>query len=263
MTEENSKSIVHEFLHVPPKEAILWRYMDFVKFISLLETNTLFFARADKLGDPFEGSFPKKNATVRTTLTPRLSVEDIFKYAHVTQHLTRFTLVSCWHESEYESESMWNRYANENSGIAIRTCADTLSRSFLSKEQIHIGRVQYVDYDTDTIPEDNGLIPYLYKRKSFESEREVRAIIQRPPAGIDITQLRSSIQQLSLGEIGEWKDFCDIGYSYEVNLEILIEEVLVARLAPDWFLQLVQQVAKRYGLEAPINRSVLADTPSW
>lgn len=65
MTEENRKSVVHEFLHTPPKDAILWRYMDFVKFISLLETNTLFFARADKLGDPFEGSFPKKNATVR------------------------------------------------------------------------------------------------------------------------------------------------------------------------------------------------------
>ena len=256
-------SVVHEFVHTPSKDAVLWRYMDFIKFISLLETNTLFFSRTDKLGDPFEGSFPKKNATVRTTLTPRLSLDDIFKYAHVTQHLTRYTLISCWHESEYESEAMWNRYTTENSDIAIRTCTGALSRSFLSKEQMHIGRVQYVDYDTDLIPEDNGLTPYLYKRKSFESEREVRTIIQIPPTGIDITRLRSSIRQFSLEEIGEWQDFCEIGSSYDVNLEILIEEVLVARLAPDWFLQLVKQVAKRYGLTAPINRSVLAETPTW
>src|SRR5687768_14667395 len=34
----------------------LWRYMDLAKFLHLLEDRTLFFARADRLGDPFEGA---------------------------------------------------------------------------------------------------------------------------------------------------------------------------------------------------------------
>lgn len=34
----------------------LWRYMDFEKFISLLEERAPYFARADKLGDKFEGA---------------------------------------------------------------------------------------------------------------------------------------------------------------------------------------------------------------
>lgn len=50
-----------EFHDPPPSEAILWRYMDFTKFVSLLEKSALFFARADKLDDPFEGFIPTNN----------------------------------------------------------------------------------------------------------------------------------------------------------------------------------------------------------
>ena len=34
----------------------LWRYMDFAKFIALLDHRALHFARADHLGDPFDGA---------------------------------------------------------------------------------------------------------------------------------------------------------------------------------------------------------------
>ena len=39
----------------------IWRYTDFTKFVSLMDRQSLFFARADKLGDPFEGSRTKLN----------------------------------------------------------------------------------------------------------------------------------------------------------------------------------------------------------
>jgi hypothetical protein len=46
----------HETCLKPANEnAKIWRYMDFTKFVSLLEKKALFFCRADKLGDPFEG----------------------------------------------------------------------------------------------------------------------------------------------------------------------------------------------------------------
>lgn len=34
----------------------IWRYMDFTKFVDLLDTKTLFFTRADRFDDQFEGS---------------------------------------------------------------------------------------------------------------------------------------------------------------------------------------------------------------
>ncbi len=35
----------------------IWRYLDFTKFLSYLDKKALFFTRADKLDDIFEGKF--------------------------------------------------------------------------------------------------------------------------------------------------------------------------------------------------------------
>jgi hypothetical protein len=35
-------------------ETRLWRYMDFAKFVAMLDQRSIFFARANLVGDPFE-----------------------------------------------------------------------------------------------------------------------------------------------------------------------------------------------------------------
>jgi hypothetical protein len=45
----------HVLFDSPADSARLWRYMDLSKLIDLLHRKSLFFARADKLGDPWEG----------------------------------------------------------------------------------------------------------------------------------------------------------------------------------------------------------------
>ena len=40
----------------PENEGIkVWRYMDFTKFVLLIDSRRLYFTRADKFDDPFEG----------------------------------------------------------------------------------------------------------------------------------------------------------------------------------------------------------------
>lgn len=119
--------------------------------------------------------------------------------------------------------------------------------SFITGENIHIGKIQYVDYDNDLIPADDPLSPYLHKRKSFEHEQEVRAIVQNVPTS----------------QITELQDDYDIGKYYEVDLNLLIQEVVVDPFTPEWFLDLVNLVAKRYDLQAPIVSSRLAASPTW
>ena len=53
-------------------DARVWRYMDFFKFVSSLQKSTLYFARADKLDDPFEGSYPKLNVSARMSYAETL-----------------------------------------------------------------------------------------------------------------------------------------------------------------------------------------------
>jgi len=53
---------VHDSFKPPANSsARIWRYMDFTKFVFMLETSSLWFSRTDKLGDPFEGSIPQLN----------------------------------------------------------------------------------------------------------------------------------------------------------------------------------------------------------
>ena len=63
----------HPSFKSPPDDAVLWRYMDFTKFVSLLDKRALFFVRADKLGDPFEGTITKVNVTARAAFYQTLS----------------------------------------------------------------------------------------------------------------------------------------------------------------------------------------------
>ena len=43
-----------------PADVVLYRYMDFPRFVSMLKEGALWLSRADLLGDPFEGSFCRR-----------------------------------------------------------------------------------------------------------------------------------------------------------------------------------------------------------
>ena len=53
------------------------------------------------------------------------------------------------------------------------------------------------------------------------------------------------------------------GAYYEVDLNLLIKEVIVDPFAPRWFPELVNAVAERYQLEAPIVLSSLTASPNF
>lgn len=57
----------------PPsdRDTGVWRYMDFAKLVSLLATQALFFARAESLNDPFEGSYPRLTSPGEVMYTRR------------------------------------------------------------------------------------------------------------------------------------------------------------------------------------------------
>ena len=172
----------HPSFERPSDDTVLWRYMDFTKFVSLLDRQALFFARGDLLEDPFEGTIPKANAAVSPQLIEQSIPEEFLEEATqaratVFRQSRPSILVNCWHENDYESAAMWKLYAKDNAGIAIRTNFNDFASSLTDDQDIHVGRVKYIDYETDPIPETNIIDPFLYKRPSFRHEQEVRAII--------------------------------------------------------------------------------------
>ena len=74
--------------------------MDFTKFVSLLEAQSLFFSRADRLGDPFEGSYSKSNISLRPALYEGKFAQVAWdKLASFYRAMRQFTLINCWHEA--------------------------------------------------------------------------------------------------------------------------------------------------------------------
>jgi len=123
----------HRDLEQPPNGAVkVWRYMDFTKLVSLIDSRCLFFSRADQLGDPFEGSYPRSNVKARLAGThwlfpdnepvlPALSLMMKKLNKEWPMHLA----VNCWHMNEHESAAMWKLYlkstANEGNNLLDST----------------------------------------------------------------------------------------------------------------------------------------------
>ena len=236
----------HPSFTPPPDDAVLWRYMDLTKFVSLLVRSELFFVRADKLKDPFEGAWTNVNVAANEAFynsLPETALQG--NRINMSREMRRFALISCWHENCNESAAMWSLYSREMDGIAIKTDFSSFKQSLVSQTDIYIGRVNYINYESDFIPGGNAFNPFLHKRHSFEHEQEVRAMY------------------IKFGERGFVQDVCKIGIYDKVDLSLLIHEVIVAPLAEDWFLDLIKSVANQYNLEAPVRKSSLAVTPVW
>ena len=93
----------------------IWRYIDFTKFVSLLDTKALFFTRADMLGDPYEGStsyFNKANWPI--IYKDKILIESLHSATSHNAWKRQWTFVNCWHMNEIESAAMWKLYAQTN-----------------------------------------------------------------------------------------------------------------------------------------------------
>lgn len=113
----------------------IWRYMDLPKLVSILLKEAVFFPSADRLGDPFEGSYPAANIDLRPGWYGR---DAEFEHLRMERRRRlRTTLVSCWHMNPVESAAMWKLYARDGAGIAVRSTYARLTRCFHTRRPVY------------------------------------------------------------------------------------------------------------------------------
>jgi hypothetical protein len=246
----------HPVFEQPSDEYVkVWKYMDFTKFVSMLDSSKLYFTRADKLNDPFEGSFPKINVAARQQVPEAIPPESREAYIKAMTNMEwsnkqwpRFHAINCWHMNEHESAAMWKLYLKSDEGIAIQSTFMKLRESFIGDEEVYLGVVKYIDYESEWVDSKNMFIPFVHKRKSFEHEREVRAVVLKWPIVENNTFCFD-------------KDTIEHGLKIRVDMKKMVEHLYVAPSAPDWFFELVDAVIKRYGYEFQAIRSKLDEQP--
>ncbi|HET6840756.1 MAG TPA: DUF2971 domain-containing protein [Candidatus Angelobacter sp.] len=238
----------HPNLISPTDNTRLWRFMDLSKLLWLLSNSALYFCRLDLLRDPYEGVMSKMSFAGYERLLPNQT--EAIKSMIISQR--KWVFANSWHMNEFESAAMWDLYLNSPEGVAIETDFARFRDSF-SAEKIHdvlIGKVNYIDYATESVAQGN-YFNYLYvpvhKRKSFEHERELRAIVWL------------------LATFGKQQDKIDIntyhpppGISIQVNIKTLIRNIFVSPTAQSWYVDVVRSVLCRYGFdEIPVVQSDL------
>ncbi|NOX82048.1 MAG: DUF2971 domain-containing protein [Alphaproteobacteria bacterium] len=185
-------------------EGQLWRYMDFLKFVSLINNSAIYLANLEVMSkiDPYEGLLPDGNYAHRKWKSiqdvPSSIVDKIKITRYSTRHQTleqkiesekeildlrirqsflyrKSHYVSCWHQNLFESAAMWQAYAQKGFGIAVVSSPSRLESALSTEKRIlYLGEVRYEDYKTHQVDIRNGLNSIVTKRNSFNHENEVR-----------------------------------------------------------------------------------------
>lgn len=217
---------------LPAEDTIVWKYLDLSKFLDLLLCRQLFMSRSDKFEDQYEGTFSEPTFEELKKISGN-NPEFLDKYKERRKNV----VISSWHINEYESYAMWQIFTKNNEGLAIQSTIGRMKAALdpENRYEQHIGEVKYIDYKKEKIPFDNNFFPFLFKRKSFQYEREVRIIADLSPHNLSINE----------------------GVKASVDINRLIEKVYIHPKSENWYKNLVFQLMEQLGFPFEIEKSDL------
>ena len=213
-------------------DTVVWKYLDLSKFLDLLISRKLFMSRSDKFEDQYEGTFSEPTFEE----IKKLSIDNP-DFLHFYKTHREKVAVSSWHINEYESFAMWQIFTQNSEGLAIQSTITRLQNALSPENNYnqYIGEVNYIDYKKEYIPFDDMFFPFLFKRKSFQYEREVRILTDVSDSGIKLND----------------------GLKINVDLTKLIEKIYIHPKSENWYKNLVIQLVAQLGFDFNIEKSDL------
>lgn len=236
-------------------DQFLWRYLSIEQYLSLLLNSSLYFSRADRFGDEFEGTLPPA-----TYLDP--DIKPIYRAYRTLVHL------NCWHVDCTESILMWNSYAPE--GIVIKTTLDNIIDSLDAEDNfsIHIGEVEYIDFTKSSLDlidrssesrRGNVIDLFQYKRKYYSDEREIRLI-----TNTQATYERRNEPQGGSQPVDALKQYEEEEIRIDSDLDCLLGDVIVHPGANQNTMKALKAITDRtHGLGDRLSRSEVEGEPSF
>lgn len=214
------------------QDTIVWKYLDLSKFLDLLLSRKLFMSRSDKFEDQYEGTFSEPTFEE----IKKLSIDNPDFLNYYKTHREKVA-ISSWHINEYESFAMWQIFTQNSEGLAIQSTIKRLQNALVPEKNYkqYIGEVNYIDYKKEYIPFDDLFFPFLFKRKSFQYEREVRIIT-------DVTNSNIKLND---------------GLKINVDINQLIEKIYIHPKSENWYKNLVIQLVTQLGFDFEIEKSDL------
>lgn len=225
----------------PPddEDAKIWRYMKFNRYKDLISGSCLYFCDGNKLreDDPFEGSY------LSFEFLNGISKERAVDFANKMKSCGPPIRINCWHLNEFESVAMWKIYGKE---VALQSTYKRLVKALEKCPcDVRIGEVLYIVHGKEfskTEGRETVFVPWLHKHRSFDYERELRAIIW---------------------ETEDMPVLADGSVLAPVDLVTLIEAIYICPTASPALKKEVERTNKAYGIEPPVFQSELTHVPAY
>jgi len=249
----------HEDFGQIDETALLWRYQDIARYLDLLLKQQLFFCRADRFEDPFEGKYTPEakeemiKVQVEELADDQANEEDVEKAKQQVEKLTEertakrtYVTINSWHWNDVENYAMWKIYAKGTYGLAIQTTYERLKQCFSkAKESIFVGKVDYDD--CKPILSTDSLKPFLHKRKIYAYENEVRCCYVIPEEN---------------GFNWQAQDMRD-GVFIDVDLDTLIERIYISPYSPKWITDIITGINEKFNIHKEIVHSTVFDSSEY
>lgn len=261
--KENIKNIKDDEL-----DNSVWRYLTFSKFISLLAYGALWFPKLNILQDQFEGALPiqtkkimqQDNEKWKKVLSPESHWQIDKMVDNNIKDGRELTVVNCWFLSKAESTKMWDNYVKNNEGVAIKSTVRKLATCvYLEPDFSCIGKVKYINF------ESHGMSSYeahqaqeraFLKSQIFASEQEIRLSTMnfKTPACVAMDGIPYTQEQVTGKNMN---NFENLGLYIRMNIEKLIDTIVIAPQATDWFELLIKRIVGMSKLNIQVKRSEL------
>jgi hypothetical protein len=271
---------------IPNETTTLWRYVDFGKFVSMLLTKSLFFAKVSKFNDPFEGaigimdnktSYDKSMifALVVAQLTapknekPPLppSKEITDKALKIVEDLEQGTisvedkeivtnaqkLSSDLEASRSEKRDMtyvncWHENEFESDAMWTLYSKDITNAVAIKTTYQKL----YESLGRDPLI-DIGRVSYINFNKEFSSNNSTQWYKRKSFSH------ENEVRAVLINETRRELD----GVPIDIDLDILVDSIFISPYAGNWFVDIVKDTLKKYKLDKPVFHSDMAKKPLY
>lgn len=226
----------------------VWRYMDLAKFISILQTRSVWFSHHSNFDDPYEGRYSEFTAeNIRSeydelglSIPDSLSEDSTIGYENY---------VSCWNLNNDQSVALWNMYIDGENGVAIKSTIGDLESS--------VGTPVDSPYDYNYI---SGKV--VYRSEEKEPRGFYAPIFTKRPIYSFETEYRMIFTSTESQYVGSDENHSKLptnGVSVSVDIEELIDDVYISPSAGGYVKNVVENLTENFDFN--VQKSSLFSNP--
>jgi hypothetical protein len=271
---------------VPIESTILWRYIDFGKFVSMLLTKSLYFTKVSKFNDPFEGAIGimdnkssyDKSMIFALVVAQLTTVINNYNPLPPSKEITdrALKIVDDLEKSTISDED------REIVSNAQKLSSDLEAHRIVKRDMIYVNCWHENEFESDAMWTlyskditnavaikttfqklyeslnrdpliDIGRVNYINFNKAFSSNNSTQWYKRKSFSH------ENEVRAVLINETRRELD----GVPIDVDLNILIDSIYISPYAGNWFVDIVKDVLKKYNLDKEVFHSDMAKKPLY